>query len=161
VVPIIAAALIEPTAAQLIDVAEVFDQYRQHYAQPVVPGQTLAWLIDHAGHGRLTVFTAHIGENLVGLATTVALPASLRLRCYWQLRDLYVMPTARRRGAARALLAAVRAAATAAGAIRLSVQTEPGNTAALQLYRANGFVPVEDLRILMLPLQPGDACANS
>lgn len=155
-VPILTAALTEPTTAELIDVAEVFDQYRQHYGQPVVPGQTLAWLADHAGHGRLTVFTAHIGENLAGLATTVALPASLRLSCYWQLRDLYVVPGARRRGAARALLDAVRAAATATGAIRLSVQTEPSNTAALQLYRTIGFVPVQDLQILMLPLQHGD-----
>jgi GNAT superfamily N-acetyltransferase len=54
---------------------------------------------------------------------------------------------------ARALVSAVRQAATAAGAIRLSVQTEPGNIAALQLYRTNGFVPVGDIQILALPLQ--------
>jgi GNAT superfamily N-acetyltransferase len=79
-------------------------------------------------------------------------PASLRLGCSWQLRDLYVVPGARRRGAARALVGAVRQAATAAGAIRLSVQTEPSNIAALQLYRTSGFVPVEDIQILALPL---------
>jgi hypothetical protein len=44
-------------------------------------------------------------------------------------------------------------AATAAGAIRLSVQTEPGNVAALQLYRTSDFVPVEDIQTLALPLQ--------
>jgi GNAT superfamily N-acetyltransferase len=91
-----------------------------------------------------------------GLATTVALPASLQLSCYWQLRDLYVVPGARRRGAGRALLNAVRKAAAAAGATRVSVQTEPGNTAALQLYRTSGFFPVEGIRVLMLPLQHGD-----
>lgn len=74
--------------------------------------------------------------------------------CSWQLRDLYVVPAARRRGAGHALVSAVRAAATAAGAIRLSVQTEPGNTAALQLYRTSGFIPVEDLNILALGLPP-------
>jgi GNAT superfamily N-acetyltransferase len=154
-VAVMVAALLEPTAAQLTDVAEVFDQYRQHYSQLVVDGQTLAWLIAQTGHRRLSVFTAHIGTDLVGLATTVVLPASLRLSCSWQLRDLYVVPGARRRGAARTLLGAVRRAATAAGAIRLSVQTEPGNIAALQLYRTSGFVPVEDIRILTLPLQHG------
>ena len=61
----------------------------------------------------------------------------------------------RRRGVARALVGAVGQAATAAGAIRLSVQTEPGNIAALQLYRACGFVAVEDLQTLALPLQRG------
>ena len=132
--------------------AEVFDQYRRHYGQPVVAGQTLAWLTDHTSRRRLSVFVAHIGEDLAGLATTVVVPASLRLGCSWQLRDLYVVPGARRRGVAWALVGAVRQAAIAAGAIRLSVQTEPSNIAALQLYRTSGFVPVEDIQILALPL---------
>jgi len=145
-------ALTEPAAEQLAGVAEVFDQYRRHYGQPVVAGQTLVWLSDYTSHGQLSVFVAHVGEDLAGLATTVALPASLRLGCSWQLRDLYVVPGARRRGVARALVGAVHQAATAAGAIRLSVQTEPSNIAALQLYRTSGFVPVEDIQILSLPL---------
>ncbi len=108
-----------------------------------MPGQTLAWLTENTGERRLTIFAARRGEDLVGLATTVALPASLRLSCYWQLRDFYVVPGARRRGAGRALLSAVSQAAIAAGALRISVQTESGNAAALQLYRTSGFVPVE------------------
>jgi GNAT superfamily N-acetyltransferase len=121
----------------------------------VVAGQTLAWLTEQTSDRRLAIFVAHVGEDLAGLATTAVLPASLRLRCSWQLRDLYVVPDARRGGVARALVGAVRQAATAAGAIRLSVQTEHGNLAALQLYRASGFVPVEDVQILALPLQRG------
>lgn len=143
----------EPTAHQLDDVAAVFDQYRQHYGHAVVPSQTLAWLSDEIGHGRLRVFAARGGARLVGLATAVSGPASLTLSHFWQLRDLYVVPGARRRGVGRALVEAVRAAADAAGAIRLSVQTEPDNAAALQLYRACGFAPVEDLSVLSLPLQ--------
>jgi GNAT superfamily N-acetyltransferase len=151
-VPAIVTVLTEPTAEQLAGVAEVFDQYRRHYGQPVVAGQALTWLSDHTSHRRLSVFVAYIGEDLAGLATTVVLPASLRLGCSWQLRDLYVMPGARRRGVARALVGAVRQAAIAAGAIRLSVQTEPSNIAALHLYRTSGFVPVEDIQILALLL---------
>jgi GNAT superfamily N-acetyltransferase len=151
-VPVRVTALTEPAAEQLAGVAEVFDQYRRHYGQPVVAGQTLAWLSDYTRHRQLSVFVAHVGEDLAGLATAVTLPASLRLRCSWQLRDLYVVPGARRRGVARALVGAVRQAAAAAGAIGLSVQTEPSNIAALQLYRTSGFVPVEDIQILTLPL---------
>ena len=151
-VPVRVTALTEPAAEQLVGVAEVFDQYRRHYGQLVVAGQTLAWLSDHTRHRQLSVFVAHVGEDLAGLATAVALPASVRLRCSWQLRDLYVVPGARRRGVARALVGAVRQAAAAAGAIRLSVQTEPSNIAALQLYRTSGFAPVEDIQILALPL---------
>jgi GNAT superfamily N-acetyltransferase len=139
-IPVRVTALTEPAAEQLVGVAELFDQYRRHYGQPVVAGQTLAWLSNHTSHRQLSVFVGHVGEDLAGLATTMALPASLRLGCSWQLRDLYVVPGARRRGVARALVGAVRQAATAAGAIRLSVQTEPSNIAALQLYRTSGFV---------------------
>ena len=147
--------LVQPTAAELVDVATVFDRYRRHYGQPVMAGQTLAWLTHYTCSGMLTIFTAHIGPELVGVATTVVVPASLRLACSWQLRDLYVVPAARRCGAGRALVTAVVTAASQAGAIRLSVQTEPANTAALQLYRTSGFVPVDDLHILSLDLPPG------
>jgi GNAT superfamily N-acetyltransferase len=152
-VAVTVAALGEPTTAHLAEVAVVFDQYRQHYGQPVAGGQTLAWLTEHTRQGRLTVFTAHIGEELAGLATAVSIPASQRLGCFWQLRDLYVVPGARHRGAGRALLGAVRQAAADAGAIRLSVQTEPSNTAALQLYRTTGFILVEELCVLSLSPQ--------
>jgi GNAT superfamily N-acetyltransferase len=151
-VPVVVTVLTEPAAEELSGVAELFDQYRRHYGQPVVAGQTLAWLSDCTSHRRLSVFVAHIRKDIVGLATTVVLPASLRLGCSWQLRDLYVVPGARRRGVAWALVGAVRQAAVAAGAIRLSVQTESSNIAALQLYRTSGFVPVEDIQILALPL---------
>jgi len=152
-VPIRVTAPTESAADQLTGVAGVFDQYRRHYGQPVVAGQTLAWLTEQTSHQRLAIFIAHVGEDLAGLATTVVVPASLRLGCSWQLRDLYVVPSARRRGVARALVGAVRQAATAAGAIRLSVQTEPGNIAALQLYRTSNFVAVENIQTLALPLQ--------
>ncbi|MGN6678892.1 MAG: GNAT family N-acetyltransferase [Streptosporangiaceae bacterium] len=148
--------LVQPTAAELADVATVFEQYRRHYGQPVVAGQALAWLTQYTRSGMLTIFTAHIGRDLVGIATTVVLPASLRLACSWQIRDLYVVPRARRHGAGSALVRAVAAAASQAGAIRLSIQTEPANTAALQLYRASGFVPVDDLHILSLDLPPSN-----
>ncbi len=42
------------------------------------------------------------------------------------------------------------------GALRISVQTESGNAAALMLYRTSGFVPVEGLQGLVLPLHHGD-----
>lgn len=135
-------------------VAEVFDRYRHHYGEPVVAGQTLTWLTKQATSGALSLFAAHIGHDLAGIATTVALPASLRLGCSWQLRDLYVVPETRRCSVGRALVQAVRAAASVAGAIRLSVQTEPDNAAALQLYRTSGFAPVEGIQILALDLLP-------
>ncbi len=53
---------------------------------------------------------------------------------------------------AAALVTAVRAAALAAGATRLSLVTEPDNEAALSLYGRLGFAPVEGLTSLSLDL---------
>jgi ribosomal protein S18 acetylase RimI-like enzyme len=108
----------------------------------------------------LTVYTASVASqpdaSPIGLATGHAIPASLVLGRFWQLRDLYVLPEFRRRGAAAALISAVREAALAAGATRLSLVTEPNNRTALNLYRRLGFRPVEPLASLSLDLtRPG------
>jgi ribosomal protein S18 acetylase RimI-like enzyme len=108
----------------------------------------------------LTIFTAAVDESEdappIGLATGHAVPASLAMGRFWQLRDLYVLPGSRRRGVAAALIGAVRAAALAAGATRLSLMTEPDNHAALGLYRGLGFRPVEGLASLSLDLASSD-----
>jgi len=70
-------------------------------------------------------------------------PASLRLTHFCQIRDLFVLPTHRRLGVGRALLASVRAAAIASSALRLVVQTEDDNDPALRLYSDSGLVPAE------------------
>jgi ribosomal protein S18 acetylase RimI-like enzyme len=77
------------------------------------------------------------------MALVASTPASLRLGHLWQLRDLYVADRHRRHGVGRALLARVRDAAAADGALRVSLTTEADNIAALSLYRQFGFEPVD------------------
>lgn len=140
--------------------AEVFDRYRSHYGQPTDLDRTLAWMSEMVDALRLTVFVARprAGDTTepVGVATAVTTPASLALGTFWQLRDLYVVPEARRAGIARELVVAVRDAARSAGAIRVSLITEPDNSAALALYRDLGFTVVEGLATLSLGLGRGD-----
>src|SRR3954454_25144785 len=90
----------------------------------------------------------------IDLATAHAIPASLVMAQFWQLRALFVLPGRRRQDAPAALVIAVREAALAAGATRLSLVTEPDNEAALGLYRKLGFRPVEGLASLSLDLAP-------
>jgi GNAT superfamily N-acetyltransferase len=45
--------------------------------------------------------------------------------------------------------------ARAAGAYRVSLHTEAGNTPALRLYTAAGFQPASGLELLSLTLTPG------
>jgi ribosomal protein S18 acetylase RimI-like enzyme len=89
---------------------------------------------------------------MVGFAAIHQIPASLRLGRFWHLRDLFADPAMRRQGIARQLVETVREAATDAGALRLSLQTESTNAAALELYRRCGFAINADLSTLSLDL---------
>ena len=135
----------------------LFNQYRHHYGEPP-DERTLGWLTDMVRSRMLTVYTASVGSAAdappIGLATGHAIPASLVMGQFWQLRDLYVLPGSRRQGVAAALVGAVREAALASGATRLSLVTEPDNEAALGLYRRLGFTPVDGLVSLSLDLAP-------
>lgn len=137
----------------------LFNQYRHHYGEPQdADERTIGWLTDMVQSKMLTIYTAFVDSSEdappIGLATGHAVPASLSMGRFWQLRDLYVLPGSRRRGVAAALIGAVRDAALAAGATRLSLVTEPDNQAALGLYRGLGFTPVEGLASLSLDLAP-------
>jgi len=144
-----------PTAAEFEALAATFDAYRNHYGQPVEPRLTRAWLADQLQNGSLNVFVAEQDDSLVGFATSVRIPASLRLGHWWQIRDLYVLPAYRRQGIARALLNAVRSAAETTGALRLGIQTEENNEAALALYGGVGYVPIAGYLTLTLSLPVG------
>ena len=131
----------------------LFDEYRHHYGEPPdQDGRTHGWLAGMVRTHMLTVFMASVDAAPVGLATSHAIPASLAMGHFWQLRDLYVQPGFRRRGVAAALVGAVREAAVAAGATRLSLVTELDNEEALGFYRRLGFQPVEGHATLSLNL---------
>jgi ribosomal protein S18 acetylase RimI-like enzyme len=137
----------------------LFNQYRHHYGEPLDGDErTLGWLTDLVQSKMLTVYTASVDSPAdappIGLATGHAIPASLVMGRFWQLRDLFVLPRSRRQGAAAALVSAVREAALAAGATRLSLVTEADNQAGLGLYRRLGFRHVEGLVSLSLDLAP-------
>src|SRR4051794_39945464 len=132
--------------------ASLFGAYRAHHGHAGAPEATLRWLRDQVTRGRLRLDVASDSAEALGLITTAVVPASLTLREFWLVRDLYVAPAYRRRGAGRALLGHVAEAARRDGAVRLSLQTEAGNAAALRLYESQGFRPAGELRTLILPL---------
>jgi GNAT superfamily N-acetyltransferase len=146
--------LTAPTRSEIDALAEIFDRYRAHYDEPSDAASSRRWLERCLSTGRLRAVVAEDRGEIVGFATTTEVPASLRLAHFWQIRDLFVLPTQRRLGVARALLACVRAAAIEAGALRLAVQTEEDNDAALRLYAERGYSLVNGYCSLMLPLGP-------
>jgi len=81
-----------------------------------------------------------------------------RLRCSWPTFDRSETCSSCRRTDGsefgRALLASVREAAIASGALRLVVPTEDDNNPALRLYADSGYAPIKGYTSLMLPLGP-------
>lgn len=147
-------ALAAPTRREIEALAEIFDQYRAHYGEAFDTSRSACWLDENLSMSRLRAFVAEESGLFVGFAITMEVPASLRLTHFWQIRDLFVLPTHRRLGVGRAILASVREAAIASGALRLVLQTEDDNNPALSLYADSGYAPLKGYCSLILPLGP-------
>jgi ribosomal protein S18 acetylase RimI-like enzyme len=133
-------------------VAALFDDYRAHYGQPPSPGRPRR-LHGQLAQQRMTIAAAVDAGQACGFITTTVMPASLMLGTAGSIRDLYVAPQQPRSSIADALLQRVVDDARAAGANRVSVQTEADNDPALRLYTAAGFQPVRGLELLNLSLR--------
>lgn len=129
-------------ATPIPGLVRLFETYREHYGDRPDPAGSREWLQQHLSTGALRAFLASRGDEAAGLAVVASIPASQRLGHFWQLRDLFVDPRHRRLGVGEALLKSVCDAAVADGAARLSLVTESGNAAALELYAKTGFEPV-------------------
>jgi ribosomal protein S18 acetylase RimI-like enzyme len=146
--------LTAPTRTEIEQLAEIFDLYRAHYGEAADAPQVASWLEGNISSGGVEAFVAEENDRVVGFAITMAVPASLRLGHFWQIRDLFVLPNHRRLGVGRRLLDSIRAAAIATGALRIVLQTEADNTPALRLYAESGYSAVEGYCSLTLPLTP-------
>lgn len=134
---------------EVIELASLFELYRVHYGQSPAPAATWAWVGEMARSGELEFYGAYHGPRMVGFAAIHQVPASLGLGRFWQIRDLFADAGASPRGRPSASRT-IQQAASDAGALRLSLQTEPDNAAALALYRQCGFTINADLATLSL-----------
>lgn len=131
----------------------LFADYRAHYGQQREQQRCDRWLREQVDAGRFRCYLARTpdGES-TGMATVAVSPASLSLSLFWALRDLFVAPEHRRAGVGRVLVDTVAADARAGGAVRVGLQTEVDNHAAVSVYRDAGFEEVTGLTTLILPL---------
>ena len=129
------------TGADLCSAAELFDAYRQFYGQP--PDYSLAesFLRERFEHNDSVLILANDVQSGNGLGFVQLYPSfsSVAARRIWILNDLFVAPSARRRGVGRALLDAARDFAASTGAKRLVLSTAATNHEARALYEAYGY----------------------
>ncbi|PUA27097.1 MAG: GNAT family N-acetyltransferase [Cellvibrio sp. 79] len=130
----------EATQADLTNVAELFDLYRQFYEQK--PNRELAFqFVSSRFNNAESVIL--IAENhqlgIVGFCQLYPTFCSVEAEPIYSLYDLFVLPSARKLGAGRQLLIAAEAKASAEGKVRLDLTTAKTNLPAQSLYESLGW----------------------
>jgi ribosomal protein S18 acetylase RimI-like enzyme len=144
-----APAVRRATIADVPALAPLFDAYRQFYQQAAAPAQAQAYLQARLARGESVVLLAelayvqpHVQRTAPPLGFCQLYPTfcSVALAPIYWLHDLYVVPSARRGGIARALMQAAERHAVATGAVRLDLSTARTNRAAQALYESLGWI---------------------
>ena len=126
-------------SSDLDQLADLFDQYRQFYECPPDLSAAKNWIAENFERGRSTIFAADDGYQLIGFTQLYPALCSVDLVDYFVLYDLFVAPSARRQGIARALMNTASEWAKAQGAARLDLETAQDNHPGQALYRDLGY----------------------
>ena len=130
------------TLDDLDALATLFDGYRVFYKQSSSPALARAFIEERLQRDESVIFIARDGGTREAHGFTQLYPmfSSVSARRIWVLNDLFVIPAARKRGVARALMDCARDFAMEAGALRLILETAEDNHAAQALYESLGYV---------------------
>ncbi len=132
-------AVRQAVLADLEELTQLFDQYRQFQGQPSDLAAARAFLCARFDHCESILFLARDGATPVGFAQLYPSFSSVALARVFILNDLFVREAGRRRGVASALLTAVEAYSTALGAVRITLNVAQDNQSAQALYEARGW----------------------
>jgi ribosomal protein S18 acetylase RimI-like enzyme len=130
----------QATVHDLDTIAALFDAYRQFYQQPAELERARGFLAERFRHHESIIFLSFDERGTAtGFTQLYPLFSSVRANRKYLLNDLYVVPAARRSGAARQLLTVAAQFARANGAASLSLSTAVDNLPAQQLYESLGW----------------------
>lgn len=132
--------VVRADASDVDALTPLFAAYRVFYGQPddVEAARTFcaARLVDGEGS---VFFLASRDRKFVGFARMWATYSSIAVSQAWILEDLYVVPSARKSGVAKALMDRAARHARALGAVSMSLETAHDNRAAQALYESLGY----------------------
>ncbi|MEJ6004459.1 GNAT family N-acetyltransferase [Paucibacter sp. AS339] len=122
-------------------IAPLFDAYRQFYEQAPDLAGAQQFIQARLTNKESVILLAHDDQGtLLGFCQLYPSFCSVEAAPIYTLYDLFVLPTARRCGAGRALLAAAHAYAAQTGFARMDLTTARGNFAAQALYESLAWV---------------------
>lgn len=134
--------------ADLEQVAVLFDEYRQFYAQPTDLALAKQFMHARLSEGSSLVLVAEVDEGgVVGFTQLYPLFDSIGACPSFILYDLYVAKRARRTGVARTLMVDAVEEARKCGAGRIELQTARDNGPAQALYEGLGWKRDDDFFI--------------
>jgi GNAT superfamily N-acetyltransferase len=129
----------QATVEDLEAIVPLFDAYRQFYQNPSAPEQAREFLLKRFAHSESIIFLASERTTAIGFTQLYPSFSSGALGRTFILNDLFVLPDARRRGVASALLRKAADYAQRVQAVRLTLSTEITNMAAQTVYEALGW----------------------
>src|SRR6266436_9439203 len=132
--------VVEGDISLVDEVVPLFDGYRRFYGQTSDPPGIRAFLQERFVRHDSVVFLARTPEGrAVGFVQLYPSFSSVSMQRLWILNDLFVVPEARRRGIARALMSRAQAFARESRAKGLVLETAVDNHAAQALYESLGW----------------------
>lgn len=135
--------IIRATTRDVALLVPLFRGYLDFYHIASDAAAVRRYLTQRIARGEATVFLAveGKGKDRRGLGFTLLYPtfSSLSMAKAWVLNDLFVEPTARRSGVARALIDRARELGVATKAVYLTLETGQSNRKAQALYESLGW----------------------
>jgi ribosomal protein S18 acetylase RimI-like enzyme len=122
-------------------IAPLFDGYRQFYGKQSDLDRAQWFISERMLRGESVIFVASVAQvhGLAGFTQLYPTFTSVNTARIWHLNDLFVAPSARRLGVARALMLHAIAFARQDGALRLTLETAADNAPARALYESLGM----------------------
>lgn len=132
--------ILRATPQHLEALVPLFDGYRVFYGQSSDPSRARVFLEERFEHQDTVLFLALADDGTAqGFTHLFPMFTSVGTARVWLLNDLFVAPTARRLGVARALMEHAADFAYADGARSLELATQKENHAARALYLDLGY----------------------
>jgi ribosomal protein S18 acetylase RimI-like enzyme len=148
-----ATTITRATPADVDALLPLFVGYLDFYRKPRDEAKARAFLDARLRNGESVVFLAHVDGEAVGFVQLYPAFASTLQERSWILNDLFVAPSARGHGVAKALMQAARQLGIETGAREIFLQTARDNTVAQALYTSLGWV--RDDHFLVYSIDPG------
>ena len=141
----------EAGSPDLPALGRLFDEYRQFYRLPTDVDRATDYITARLAAGDSVVLVAaDESEQLLGFTQLYPTWCSLLAAPVYVLYDLYVLPRARRRGVARALLEAAADRARRDGKLRMTLSTAKTNVNAQALYESLGWARDDEFYVYNL-----------